>query len=152
MTTRSPKILSKAKVKQVGPVKNTIVANILNNTILNGASKSKAKTSLVSSTTSSTTSDFSPYFYAIPDNKVNMDREQLVKHYLKFVKNVTITYPIMIPARDSSDKKSYKKSQKLKEKSRDIQSSDFNPNMKPFFPKPTDKPCNKELKGNLTAC
>ncbi|XP_050314686.1 furin-like protease 1, isoforms 1/1-X/2 isoform X1 [Anthonomus grandis grandis] len=87
-----------------------------------------------------TTSNFSPYFYAISNTK-KFDQESMVKHYLKFVKNVTITYPIMIPTREDSEKKGFKKLQKMKEKSRDI-----NFNRKSFIPKASEKPSKAEIK------
>lgn len=65
-------------------------------------------------------SDVSPYFYAVNLNKFKTSEEG-VKPYLKFVKNITITYPVIIPARDSI--KFNRKTQKQKEKSRDINSN-----------------------------
>lgn len=70
-------------------------------------------------------SDVSPYFYAVSNynnNKIRLDQNN-VKQYLKFVKNITITYPVMIPARNFIKNNNQKKSQKLKEKSRDINSN-----------------------------
>ncbi|XP_060536835.1 furin-like protease 1, isoforms 1/1-X/2 isoform X2 [Cylas formicarius] len=86
---------------------------------------------------STTTTDVSPYFYAVSNSKLKID------HYLKFVKNITITYPVMIPARDVA-KNFNKKGQKLKEKSRDI---NFNHNMKVFVPKSTEKTPSGASKG-----
>lgn len=59
--------------------------------------------------------------------------EESVKEYLKFIKNITITYPVMIPAReDVKSRDSFRKNQKQKEKSRDLNS---NRNSKPFTQK-----------------
>lgn len=61
--------------------------------------------------------------------------EESVKEYLKFVKNITITYPVMIPSReDIKSRESFRKNQKQKEKSRDLNS---NRNSKSFTQKPT---------------
>ncbi|XP_056646540.1 furin-like protease 1, isoforms 1/1-X/2 isoform X2 [Diorhabda sublineata] len=90
--------------------------------------------------TSVTSADVSPYFYAASNynnNKVRLNQNS-VKQYLKFVKNITITYPVMIPARNVI--KNYnnpKKTQKLKEKSRDINS---NHNLKLVVAKTTEIP------------
>lgn len=87
------------------------------------------------------TTDVSPYFYAVsnsnPNTKLKLDQDS-VKQYLKFVKNITITYPVMIPSRDNiKNYNSIKKSQKMKEKSRDINS---NRNVKLIVPKSTEMP------------
>lgn len=64
--------------------------------------------------------------------------EESVKEYLKFIKNITITYPVMIPSReDIKSRDSFRKSQKQKEKSRDLNS---NRNSKSFTQKPTATP------------
>lgn len=61
--------------------------------------------------------------------------EESVKEYLKFIKNITITYPVMIPSReDIKARDPFRKNQKQKEKSRDLNS---NRNSKAFTPKPT---------------
>lgn len=137
LTTKTPKTLTKTKFKP-GPIQDKeSILNTLNNTISNGVRNKKLPVSFTTTTT-----DFSPYFYAVSNSKIKLDHDSMVKHYLKFVKNVTITYPVMIPSRDVVfDKKNYKKSQKLKEKSRDI---NFNHNMKAFLQKTTEKPIGKE--------
>lgn len=89
-----------------------------------------------------TTTELSPYFYAISNSnpKAKLDQES-VRQYLKFVKNITITYPIIIPSRDSIKTfTTLKKSQKLKEKSRDINS---NRNIKLVVPKTTEASTSK---------
>lgn len=74
------------------------------------------------------------YFYAVNNSKFR-NAGQGVKEYLKFVKNITITYPVMIPAPDSiKSRDSFRKLQKQKEKSRDINS---NSNDKLFTTKPS---------------
>lgn len=81
-----------------------------------------------------TTTERSPYFYSVSNTNLKFDHDSVVKQYLKFVKNITITYPIMIPARDLMKTYNFnKKAQKLKEKSRDINS---NRNIKVFIPTP----------------
>lgn len=81
------------------------------------------------------TTEFSPYFYAIDNTKFKTTDEN-VKPYLKFVKNITITYPVMIPSRElSKPRESIKKIQKQKEKSRDINS---NRNAKVFTTKTSE--------------
>lgn len=81
------------------------------------------------------TTEFSPYFYAIDNTKFKTSDES-VKQYLKFVKNITITYPVMIPSRElSKPRESIKKIQKQKEKSRDINS---NRNTKVFTTKTSE--------------
>ncbi|KAF7267577.1 hypothetical protein GWI33_019215 [Rhynchophorus ferrugineus] len=144
LTTKMPKTLTKTKFKP-GPIQDKeSILNTLNNTISNGVRNKKPPVPF----TSTTTTDFSPYFYAVSNSKIKLDHDSMVKHYLKFVKNVTITYPVMIPSRDVVfDKKNYKKSQKLKEKSRDI---NFNHNMKAFLQKTTEKPIARIDKWNLT--
>lgn len=143
-STKPPKVLSKAKPK-LGSAKekDSLPTNVQNSTFPTGTSKNKQ----LSTEASTTTSDFSPYFYAVSNSKLKLSHENMVKHYLKFVKNVTITYPVMIPARESQDKKNFKKGQKLKEKSRDI---NFNSqNLKIFLPKSTEKPSGKDTKGKF---
>lgn len=62
--------------------------------------------------------------------------EDSVKEYFKYVKNITITYPVMIPSRDDvKSRDSFRKSQKQKEKSRDLNSN--RNNNKAFTQKPT---------------
>ncbi|KAL3289646.1 hypothetical protein HHI36_023055, partial [Cryptolaemus montrouzieri] len=79
------------------------------------------------------TTELSPYFYAINNSKYK-NSDDGVKQYLKFVKNITITYPILIPARDvMKPPEIMKKTQKQKEKSRDINS---NRDLKGFSSKP----------------
>ncbi|XP_030762286.1 furin-like protease 1, isoforms 1/1-X/2 isoform X1 [Sitophilus oryzae] len=136
-STKGPK----TKVKVVFPHSKEPAANALSTTTLSIARNKKLSAS--STITSTTTTDFSQPFYAISNNKVRID-DSVVKHYLSFVKNVTITYPVMIPSTDVVvDKKNYKKSQKLKEKSRDI---NFNHNTKMFAMKTTENPASNELK------
>lgn len=77
---------------------------------------------------------FSPYFYIV--NGSNFANNESVKHYWKFVKNISITYPIMIPARDGAKPRDpFKRIQKQKEKSRDINP---NRNVKLYTTKPTE--------------
>lgn len=81
------------------------------------------------------TTEMSPYFYSVNNSKYK-NAEEGVKPYLKFVKNITITYPIMIPSRDNvKSRDSFKKSPKQKEKSRDLNS---NRNLKIFSSKPVE--------------
>lgn len=81
------------------------------------------------------TTEMSPYFYSLNSSKYK-NAEEGVKPYLKFVKNITITYPVMIPARDGvKSRDSFKKSQKQKEKSRDLNS---NRNVKILSSKPVE--------------
>lgn len=81
------------------------------------------------------TSEMSPYFYAINSNKFK-NSEESVRPYLKFVKNITITYPVIIPSRDNTKYRDpFRKSEKQKEKSRDI-NSNRNRNLNPFISKP----------------
>lgn len=62
------------------------------------------------------------FFYAVNNSKFRNGHG--VKEYLKFVKNITITYPVMIPALDNiKSRDSFRKIQKQKEKSRDINSN-----------------------------
>lgn len=78
------------------------------------------------------TTEISPYFYSVNSSKFK-NTEDGVKPYLKFVKNITITYPVMIPARENmKSRDSFKTKQKQKEKSRDLNS---NRNLKIFPPK-----------------
>ncbi|XP_066152913.1 proprotein convertase subtilisin/kexin type 4-like isoform X3 [Euwallacea fornicatus] len=144
---KSAKVSSKAKPRQMGVSKGKYsVASVFNNTVSSVILKNKSK-SLVASSTTSVPSDFSPYFYAISNSKLKLSHENMVKHYLKFVKNVTITYPVMIPARDSTEKKNFKKSQKLKEKSRDV---NFSQNIKPLIPNNAEKSStSKETKAHI---
>lgn len=141
-STKPPKVLSKSKPKLASAKeKDPLPTLVQNSTFPTGKNKQ------LSTEASTTTSDFSPYFYAVSNSKLKLSHENMVKHYLKFVKNVTITYPVMIPARESQDKKNFKKGQKLKEKSRDI---NFNSqNLKIFLPKSTEKPSGKDTKGNF---
>uniref|UniRef100_A0A6P7G4S6 furin n=1 Tax=Diabrotica virgifera virgifera TaxID=50390 RepID=A0A6P7G4S6_DIAVI len=116
--------------KPPGVFKPEVIKNpSLNSTVQNNL---KTKKPVV------TGSDVSPYFYAVSNynnNKVRLDQNS-VKQYLKYVKNITITYPVMIPARNVIKNFSTpKKSQKLKEKSRDINS---NRNLKLIVPKTTE--------------
>lgn len=87
------------------------------------------KNQKIETTTAVPTFDASPYFYAVNANKYK-NSEESVKPYLKFVKNITITYPVIIPARDNVKRKP----QKQKEKSRDVNS---NRNINHFTAKPT---------------
>lgn len=105
ITTKPPKTQMKLKLKNTTP-KNYVpnVTNLKNRKI------------------TKTTTEFSPYFYAINNSKYK-NSEESVKQYLKFVKNITITYPVMIPSRELSKPREFKKSQKQKEKSRDINSN-----------------------------
>lgn len=74
---------------------------------------------------------FSPYFYIV--NGSNLANNESVNHYWKFVKNISITYPIMIPAREGTKARDpFKRVQKQKEKNRDINS---NRNVKSYIPK-----------------
>lgn len=109
-TTKMPKIQYKLKLKNTTP--KYLPTNVTTNTIINYNNKNKKVTR--------TTTEISPYFYAI-----NISKFKNSEKYLKFVKNITITYPVMIPARDISSKPRdpSKKSQKPKEKSRDINSN-----------------------------
>lgn len=101
---------------------------------------------------SKVTTEMSPYFYSINNTKYKIAKES-VKPYLKFVKNITITYPVMIPARENvKSRDSFKKSQKQKEKSRDLNS---NRNVKILSSKPVEvttfvKPSTKNTKENIT--
>ncbi|XP_015840650.2 furin-like protease 1, isoforms 1/1-X/2 isoform X1 [Tribolium castaneum] len=117
-TTKPPKSQYKLKLKNTTP--KISVPNVTNS-----KNRKIAKT----------TTEFSPYFYAINTSKYK-NSEDSVKQYLKFVKNITITYPVMIPSREmSKPRESFKKSQKQKEKSRDINS---NRNAKVFTSKTTE--------------
>lgn len=92
------------------------------------------KNQKVETTTTMTPFDGSPYFYAIHTNKYK-NSEESVKPYLKFVKNITITYPVIIPSRDNIKYRDpIRKPQKQKEKSRDVNS---NRNLNHFSSKPT---------------
>ncbi|XP_072402021.1 uncharacterized protein [Diabrotica undecimpunctata] len=124
--------------------------------IKNSSSNSTVQNNLKTKKPAVTGSDVSPYFYAVSNynnNKVRLDQNS-VKQYLKYVKNITITYPVMIPARNVIKNFSTpKKSQKLKEKSRDINS---NRNLKLIVPKTTEIPLttkafstHKDSSGNL---
>lgn len=87
--------------------------------------------------------DGSQYYYAISTNKYK-NSEESVKPYLKFVKNITITYPVIIPARDNVKRKP----QKQKEKSRDVNS---NRNLNHFTSKPTTVMTSRgKTTGNLS--
>lgn len=118
LTTKPPKIPNKLKAKHTTP--RYFFQNITNVSYLKNKKLTKP------------TTEYSPYFYAINNSKYKTSEES-VRQYLKFVKNITITYPVMIPARDIS--KPFKKSQKQKEKSRDINS---NRNSKVFTVKPPE--------------
>lgn len=77
----------------------------------------------------------SPYFYAFNNTKFQNLGEN-GKQYSKFGKNFSITYPIMVPARDGTKARDpFKKAQKQKEKSRDLNS---NRNIKVFTPRPSE--------------
>lgn len=77
----------------------------------------------------------SPYYYAINNTKFQ-NVGDIGKQYWKFIKNISITYPIMIPARDGTKSRDhFKKAQKQKEKSRDLNS---NRNTKLYTPKPPE--------------
>jgi subtilisin-like proprotein convertase family protein len=120
-TVKPPKSQYKSKIKNTTP--KYYVPNVTN---INYTKNRKV---------TKTTTEFSPYFYAINSSKFK-NSEESVKQYLKFVKNITITYPIMIPSRDfAKPRESFKKSQKQKEKSRDINS---NRNAKVFTSKTTE--------------
>lgn len=105
---------------------------------LTKAKKNNSKAESITTTTTTTATtvasfDGSPYFYAINTNKYK-NSEESVKPYLKFVKNITITYPVIIPARDNVKyRESVRKPQKQKEKSRDLNS---NRNLNQFTSKP----------------
>lgn len=119
LSTKSPKLQSKPKLKESHqmPKYNLPVYTI--------KSKKIPKP----------TTEISPYFYSLNNSKFKSTDEG-VKPYLKFVKNITITYPIMIPARENIKlHDSIKKSQKQKEKSRDLNS---NRNLKMFTAKPIE--------------
>lgn len=84
---------------------------------------------------SKVTTEMSPYFYSVNNSRYK-NAEEGVKPYLKFVKNITITYPVMIPARGNvKSRDSFTKSQKQKEKSRDLNS---NRNLKILSSKPIE--------------
>lgn len=87
--------------------------------------------------------DVSPFFYSSNISKFKSDEK--VKQYMKFVKNITITYPIMIPVpvrggSGGDGRDSFRKLQKQKEKSRDINS---NRNGKVFSTRPTVSSLNE---------
>lgn len=118
--TAQPKNQTKPKLKPYSTTTNpkNIISFNINNSFKN---KKLAAT-------------FSPYFYLA--NGSNFASNESVKHYWKFVKNISITYPIMIPARDGGKARDpFKRIQKQKEKSRDINS---NRNVKLYTPKPTE--------------
>ncbi|CAH1965222.1 unnamed protein product [Acanthoscelides obtectus] len=159
-TTRLPKIQNKSKFKPNNPgltnkkesISNKKDSNIIsskNKHLVNSTNSSnKNKTPLISTTTT----DVSPYFYAVsnsnPIQKIKLDQDS-VRQYLKFVKNITITYPIMIPSRDAvKTYNTFKNNQKLKEKSRDINTSR---NVKVTLQKTTEVPTVKTTaqKGSL---
>lgn len=95
------------------------------------------------------TSEVSPYFYAVNSNKFK-NSEESVKPYLKFVKNITITYPVIIPSRDNTKYRDpFRKSEKQKEKSRDI-NSNRNRNLNPVTLRTTvAAPTKGKNAGNL---
>ncbi|XP_031336072.1 furin-like protease 1 isoform X2 [Photinus pyralis] len=77
----------------------------------------------------------SPYFYSVNNTKFQSVGEG-GKPYWKFIKNISITYPIMIPAREGiKSRDPFKKAQKQKEKSRDLNS---NRNTKTFTSRPPE--------------
>lgn len=98
------------------------------------------------------TTELSPFFYSVNASKYR-SHEESVKPFLKFVKNITIAYPIMIPAREPvKSRESYKSKQKQKEKSRDVNS---NRNLKNFPTKTVDlttiaEPTTAEVKDKAT--
>lgn len=68
----------------------------------------------------------SSFHYTIDNTKFRTVGEN-VKEYLKFVKNITITYPIMIPSVENvKSRDPLRKMQKQKEKSRDLNSKPSN--------------------------
>ncbi|KAF5294709.1 hypothetical protein FQA39_LY00193 [Lamprigera yunnana] len=82
----------------------------------------------------STFTTISPYFYSI--NNTKFQNGDSGKQYWKFFKNISITYPIMIPAREGiKSRDPFKKAQKQKEKSRDLNS---NRNTKTFTSRPPE--------------
>lgn len=114
---KSPKIHLKSKLKDL---LNATTANYNLPVYVLKNKKTKA------------TTEISPYFYSVNSSRFK-GTEDGVKPYLKFVKNITITYPVMIPARENvKSRDSFKTKQKQKEKSRDLNS---NRNLKIFPPK-----------------
>lgn len=110
----------------------------------NTLSKNKKAQKIVTQSTATIPYDVSPYFYVVNSNKFK-NSEESVKPYLKFVKNITITYPVIIPARDNiKHRDPLRKSQKQKEKSRDINS---NRNLNLFTSKPTIMTATVSTKG-----
>lgn len=113
--------------------------------------KTIARTSLIKSKKTQKTNNIttpipfggSPYFYAVSTNKYKTSEES-VKPYLKFVKNITITYPVIIPARDNVKRKPLKQ----KEKSRDV-NTDRNLNHFTSKPVPFRTTSRGKTAGNL---
>lgn len=110
---KSKNVLTVSKI--VKKIKKTKTKNIFKELSTSFSVNTKNKKDAQTSTT-----DISPYFYATSNNKHIIDQDSVVK-YFKNVKNYTITYPVMTPHRDViKTYNTYKKNQKMKEKSRDI--------------------------------
>ncbi|XP_049818358.1 furin-like protease 1, isoforms 1/1-X/2 isoform X2 [Aethina tumida] len=110
---KSKNVLTVSKIvkKIKKPKTKNIFKEVSTSFSVNTKNKKDAQTS---------TTDISPYFYATSNNKHIIDQDSVVK-YFKNVKNYTITYPVMTPHRDViKTYNTYKKNQKMKEKSRDI--------------------------------
>ncbi|KAK9890395.1 hypothetical protein WA026_010488 [Henosepilachna vigintioctopunctata] len=133
-TPKPTKSKSATKKKNNKKLKNKINGKSVSTTKpskISYRNKSKSTTTKMFSTlptikfkkVSKPTTELSPYFYSINNSKFrNSDAD--VKQYFKFVKNITITYPILIPSPDVvKPPELIKKPQKQKEKSRDINSN-----------------------------
>lgn len=83
------------------------------------------------------TPDILPFFYSTNNSKFRPSDEN-VKQYLKFVKNISITYPVMIPSPEAGKPRDgFRKLQKQKEKSRDVNSNRNNKQLNTKTPQAT---------------